>query len=171
MSVVQDDVSLNENNEEELEEDVTSETAIARIENLLHEIVNQLDEERLPVLEGNGITKAFGQWNQCRSFTNIVLVLSYCHALLLANRTTTTREVYYFYVTHFRSHKVSLHTRNEHQHRRFGYFCVCFKKHTVYYSQKNTIGMLRSHLGCCRAFGSSSSCLGLACFATRVVDR
>ena len=108
MSVVHDDeLSLNENNEQELEEDVTSETVIVRIESMLQEIVNQLDDDRLPVLEGNGITKAFGQWNQCRSFTNIVLVLSYCHALLLANRTTTTREVYYFYVTHFRSHKVS----------------------------------------------------------------
>ncbi|GAX26750.1 hypothetical protein FisN_2Hh300 [Fistulifera solaris] len=103
-----DDASLNDNHEEELEEDVTPETVISRIESLIHDIVNQLDENRLPALEGNGIAKAFGQWNQCRSFTNIVLVLSYCHALLLANRTTTTREVYYFYVTHFRSHKVSL---------------------------------------------------------------
>lgn len=98
-----DDLSLHEQ-----EEDVTREVVIARIENLITELVDQLDDEKLPVLEGNGITKNFGQWNQCRSFTNIVLVLSYCQALLLANRTTTTREVYYFYVTHFRSHKVCM---------------------------------------------------------------
>jgi len=42
---------------------------------------------------------------QCRMFSSILLVLSYCHSLLLAQRTTTTREVYYFYVTHFRSQK------------------------------------------------------------------
>lgn len=90
-------------------EDVTPEIVIERIENMIFAIVDQIDNEKLPSLDGrNSKTKSFAQWNQCRSFTNIVLVLSYCQALLLANRTTTTREVYYFYVTHFRSHKVTV---------------------------------------------------------------
>jgi len=33
------------------------------------------------------------------------MVLSYCHSLLLSNRSTTTREVYYFFVTHFRNQR------------------------------------------------------------------
>lgn len=50
------------------------------------------------------ITKRFNLM-QCRSFTGIILVLSYVYTLLQSHRTTTTREVYYFYVTHFRSQK------------------------------------------------------------------
>jgi meiotic recombination protein SPO11 len=42
---------------------------------------------------------------QGRNFTNILLVMSFCHQLLLSQRATTTREVYYHYVTHFRSQK------------------------------------------------------------------
>ena len=42
---------------------------------------------------------------QSRSMTSIVMVLSYCHNLLLKGKTTTLREVYYFYVTHFRNQK------------------------------------------------------------------
>jgi meiotic recombination protein SPO11 len=40
---------------------------------------------------------------QCRSYTSLILVLSYCHQLLLSKRTTTLREVYYAFVTHFRN--------------------------------------------------------------------
>ena len=47
----------------------------------------------------------FHNLSQSRKFSSILLVLSFCHALLLAQRTTTTREVYYFYVTHFRTQR------------------------------------------------------------------
>ncbi|KAG7336859.1 DNA topoisomerase VI subunit A [Nitzschia inconspicua] len=42
-------------------------------------------------------------WNlhQCRNYTSILLVACFCHRLLLARRTATTREVYYYHVTHF----------------------------------------------------------------------
>lgn len=45
--------------------------------------------------------KSFFHLSHCRSLTSILLVASFCQNLLLANRTTTTREVYYFHVTHF----------------------------------------------------------------------
>jgi len=49
--------------------------------------------------------RKFGYIAQSRSFTSICLVMSFIHQLLLSNRTTTTREVYYVFVTHFRNQR------------------------------------------------------------------
>lgn len=49
--------------------------------------------------------KQFDNMARQRVFTSVVLIMSFIHGLLLSNRTTTTREVYYVYVTHFRSQK------------------------------------------------------------------
>ncbi|KAL9180706.1 hypothetical protein ACHAXT_011159 [Thalassiosira profunda] len=49
--------------------------------------------------------RSFGNIAQCRSFASICMVLSFVHGLLLSNRTTTTREVFYVFVTHFRNQK------------------------------------------------------------------
>eukprot|EP00956_Cyclotella_meneghiniana_P003799 scaffold4598_cov73-Cyclotella_meneghiniana.AAC.18 len=49
--------------------------------------------------------KQFDNMARQRVFTSIVLIMSFVHSLLLSNRTTTTREVYYVFVTHFRSQK------------------------------------------------------------------
>ena len=49
--------------------------------------------------------KQFDNVARQRVFTSIVLIMSFIHSLLLSNRTTTTREVYYVFVTHFRSQK------------------------------------------------------------------
>ena len=49
--------------------------------------------------------RTWGNSGQCRTFTSICLVLSFIHQLLLSMRTTTTREVYYVFVTHFRSQR------------------------------------------------------------------
>jgi len=49
--------------------------------------------------------RSFGNIAQSRSFTSICLVMSFIHQLLLYNRTTTTREVYYVFVTHFRNQR------------------------------------------------------------------
>jgi len=49
--------------------------------------------------------RSFGNIAQSRSFTSICLVMSFIHQLLLSNRTTTTREVYYVFVTHFRNQR------------------------------------------------------------------
>ena len=42
---------------------------------------------------------------QSRSFASICCVMSFVHQLLMSNRTTTTREVYYVFVTHFRNQR------------------------------------------------------------------
>ena len=47
----------------------------------------------------------FGNIAQSRSFASICLVMSFIHQLLLSNRTTTTREVFYVFVTHFRNQR------------------------------------------------------------------
>ena len=73
---------------------------IASIEGVVACVMSSLQEKTLPQLEGKGFGLA-----QCRSFTSILMVLQFCHSLLMDNRTTTTREVYYFFVTHFRSQK------------------------------------------------------------------
>ncbi|KAL3803728.1 hypothetical protein HJC23_003782 [Cyclotella cryptica] len=49
--------------------------------------------------------KNFDNVSRQRVFTSITLVMSFIHLLLLSNRTTTTREVYYVFVTHFRNQK------------------------------------------------------------------
>ena len=101
-------------------EEITVETVLIRIESLAVSIVDALDQNRMPVLEqyrrpfsiqamtasSKTLTKHFNM-HQCRSFTSILLVVAYCHSLLQSQprRTTTTREVYYFYVTHFRSQR------------------------------------------------------------------
>jgi meiotic recombination protein SPO11 len=43
--------------------------------------------------------------SQARSYTSLLLVAGFCHELLLSQRTTTIREVYYGYVTHFKSQR------------------------------------------------------------------
>jgi meiotic recombination protein SPO11 len=98
----------------QMQEAITTEEVIRRIEELASSIIDALDEERMPVLETfhqpdyvvphRVIIKRFTM-NQCRSFTSILLVTNFCHALLTAKRNTTNREVYYFYVTHFRNQK------------------------------------------------------------------
>jgi meiotic recombination protein SPO11 len=73
---------------------------IARIEELMVQVLMQLDDLQPPQIG----TKSFFHSTQCRSLTSILLVASFCHSLLQSQRTTTTiREVYYYYVTHFRT--------------------------------------------------------------------
>jgi hypothetical protein len=75
----------------------------------LASIIALLDEERMPILETYPTEhvpdRVIYRFNMVSAavFTSIVMVASFCHSLLLANRTTTTREVYY--VTHFRSQR------------------------------------------------------------------
>jgi meiotic recombination protein SPO11 len=111
--------NLSGNDVEQMQNYASSEEVVARIELLSAKIISMLDEENLPILETyqsplllsdkqqtiKSITTKRFNMNQCRSFTSVVLVMSFCHALLQAKRTTTCREVYYFYVTHFRSQR------------------------------------------------------------------
>ena len=79
---------------------VAPKDVIASIEGSVAYIMESLQYETLPQLDN----KSFGL-AQCRSFASILMVLQFCHSLLTEHRTTTTREVYYFFVTHFRSQK------------------------------------------------------------------
>jgi meiotic recombination protein SPO11 len=91
------------NNNNDADED--ADTVILRIESLVQLLlVDQLDNlELFHLVSSQGVTKRF-TLVQCRNLTSVLLVLSFCHALLLSNKKTTTcREVYYHYVTHFRS--------------------------------------------------------------------
>jgi hypothetical protein len=81
---------------------VSTDQVIRRIEDQVAEIIQALDRAESPSLSHH---KRFTNMAQCRNVTSMLMVLAFCHSLLLAKRTTTTREVYYFYVTHFRSQK------------------------------------------------------------------
>jgi meiotic recombination protein SPO11 len=62
----------------------------------------QKEEENANLLKSNLLRKDFSL-AQARSLTSIALVLDYCYQLLLSQKTTTVREVYYANVTHFRN--------------------------------------------------------------------
>ena len=66
---------------------------------------NAIVSSNLNVNGDQNFNRAWGNIGQCRTFTSICLVLSFIHQLLLSMRTTTTREVYYVFVTHFRSQR------------------------------------------------------------------
>jgi len=117
-------VAAESEEEEQPEDDVlTVETVLHRIESLAVTVVEALDADQMPELvsyqrpfsheamtTSTTVTKRM-TLQQCRSFTSVILVLAYCHSLLLQSqsssdrKTTTIREVFYFYVTHFRSQR------------------------------------------------------------------
>jgi hypothetical protein len=84
-----------------VDSNLSSEEVMDRIEDVMASVLEQMNDERLPHISSDKLSKRF-TLAQSRSFTSILMVLSYCHSLLAAGRSTTTREVYYFFVTHFR---------------------------------------------------------------------
>jgi hypothetical protein len=90
---------------------MTSEEVINRIEDAVASIIEMMDEQLLPSIRSSE-EKCLKRFTlaQSRSFTSILMVLSYCHSLLGHKRSTTTREVYYFFVTHFRNQRECDHT-------------------------------------------------------------
>lgn len=86
----------NSNNDDECS---TTSNVLQKIENLMASIVESLDNDDLPWIG----TKSFWHTTHCRSITSMLMVASFCYDLLQSHRTTTTREVYYFFVTHFRN--------------------------------------------------------------------
>ena len=93
-------MSQHQQEEDETTSSTASKDVIASIEGAVACIMESLQYETLPKLDNKG----FGL-SQCRSFASILMVLQFCHSLLTDHRTTTTREVYYFFVTHFRSQR------------------------------------------------------------------
>jgi DNA topoisomerase VI subunit A len=125
-----DDAAYDNNDKDEQQQQVidpsivTTAMVLRRIEKVAERIVQCLDDGNLPemtqsVEHSNSdnenelqpnptLVKRFSL-HQCRSFTSMLLVMSYCHALLSSwnnstgtKKTVTTREVYYVHVTHFR---------------------------------------------------------------------
>lgn len=87
----------------------TAEDVLQRIHHLTLSIIECLDRDQDPILslnedDGSG-GKSMDNLSQCRGYTNIILILSFVQKLLLSQRSTTNREVYYFFVTHFRSQR------------------------------------------------------------------
>jgi meiotic recombination protein SPO11 len=72
-----------------------------RINKALEEIMNKLysDPPQIPKLSG----KDLAHLNQARNFTSILLIMSYIQKLKPPHKTSTNREVYYYFITHFRS--------------------------------------------------------------------
>lgn len=86
-------------------------TVLSRIDEALASALSSLDNDNDT---GTGAatpsslslkSKSFANLSQCRSLTNIILVLSFVQKLLLSHRTTTNRELYYIFITHFRSQR------------------------------------------------------------------
>ena len=80
------------------------EEIVARIEDVVIALLESVQHNELPKLQCHRFTRHFTP-TQSRSFSSILMVLSFCHELLLDNKTTTTREVYYYFVTHFRNQR------------------------------------------------------------------
>eukprot|EP00980_Cylindrotheca_fusiformis_P023235 scaffold10270_cov125-Cylindrotheca_fusiformis.AAC.2 len=91
------------------EDDLTvpPDVVLERLLNMVHrQIIHPLfgnNSEEPDMIEINN--KSFYHTTHCRHLTSLLLVASFCQELLLSHRTTTTREVYYFHVTHFFSQK------------------------------------------------------------------
>lgn len=113
---------------------VSTETVLQRMQAVAAAVVRALDDGVLPSLffpsqedshrSQRSSSSALTETNnkrftlqQCRLFTSILLVMDYCHSLLLSSpgsssthssttriaKTVTVRQVYYVFVTHFRS--------------------------------------------------------------------
>ena len=82
------------------------EEILRRIDELTLSIFHHLDRCQDPIMMENNNKSFVANISQARSYTSALLVLSFVQKnLLLTNRTTTNREVYYFFVTHFRSQR------------------------------------------------------------------
>ncbi len=125
-------LSTTSTNSEETSECFAPSTVIERIEELiLQTVIEALSEEPNPStpeidvqVDEIGFKRklSFHHLSQARSLTSILMVAAFCHELLSPpttnkgnqtnrnraihiRKTTTTREVYYFYVTHFRDQR------------------------------------------------------------------
>lgn len=83
--------------------DVSPETVVQRIEDIIlsQSILEPLAAMEVPTVQHPH--KTFLHNTHCRILTSMFLVADFCHELLLSHRTTTIREVYYHFVTHFRN--------------------------------------------------------------------
>ena len=85
---------------------ISASVIIERIERTISEIILTLEKGDLSLGALQvGAAGATVKKTQFPTFTNMLLVMCYVHNLLLSKRTSTTREVFYFYVTHFKTQR------------------------------------------------------------------
>ena len=102
--ILEDEDSIASTDEDgDASHDVSRELVIERIEDiiLMQSILEPLGDRMAPTVKHPH--KTFLHNRHCRSLTSMFLVADFCHELLIGNRTTTIREVYYHFVTHFRN--------------------------------------------------------------------
>lgn len=103
MSIDGDGDGEGDNDDDTVESEVvTRETVIQRIEDLVlsQAILEPLERMQIPSI---GAHKTLMHTTYCRLLTSVILIADFCHDLLQSQRTTTIREVYYHFVTHFRN--------------------------------------------------------------------
>ena len=85
------------------------EYTLCRINELLRRLVDRLsdieDPALVPFRNKSAPTKSIDNISQSRGYTSVLLILSFVQKLLLSDRTATNREIYYVFVTHFRSQR------------------------------------------------------------------
>ena len=82
---------------------LSREAVIEELENvvLLQMVMEPLANGQVPRMERP--SRTFLHNTHCRMLTSVILVADFCHELLTSKRTTSIREVYYHFVTHFRN--------------------------------------------------------------------
>ena len=86
--------------------EATPETVIGQIEEfIIRSVLEPLERGDTPQVDEP--KRSFSHSMHCRSLTSLFMVADFCHDLLKSGRTTTIREVYYFYVTFFRNQQES----------------------------------------------------------------
>jgi meiotic recombination protein SPO11 len=98
-----DDDAISSDEDSEDFHDVSRETVIQRIEDIIlsQSILEPLAAKEVPTVRHPH--KTFLHNTHCRILTSMFMVADFCHELLISHRTTTIREVYYHFVTHFRN--------------------------------------------------------------------
>jgi len=95
--------SIDSDASSEASDDLSREAVIERLEEvvLLQMVMERLANGQVPQMESP--SRSFLHNTHCRMLTSLILVADFCHELLTSKRTTTIREVYYHFVTHFRN--------------------------------------------------------------------
>jgi len=105
----------------------TSLDILSKINHITHDILSKLNQETDPSITFRSsntstiaiigtstmTTKSINNLSTCRSYTSTLLILSYIQTLIQRCKSTTTREIYYHYVTHFRSQRECDNVINE----------------------------------------------------------
>ena len=119
--------TISHSDDDDSDNEISTRHVLLRMECVVVSIIAALDEMVIPEMvqydhqtvppetseaeKSLNVMKKRFSIQQSRSFTSMLLVIAYCHSLLQSTddygrtRSTTTREVYYYYITHFRSQR------------------------------------------------------------------